>query len=152
MADNFNSGTGHRINSFSPDGKGHRQVVVLGDPYQEERVVTINDDGSINVNLPESSTITAVEMKSNSSSSSVVDVNQFLSTTLLSPNLNRNSFVVHNTSGVLFVRLGPDATHTNFTYRLTSNAVLEIASYTGEVSAIKLSGTSSVLVTEIQGA
>ena len=69
--------------------------------------------------------------------------------TLASANASRLKLIVHNEAGTLFVKLGSAATSASYTYRLVANTLLEITSYTGEVSAIKASGTSNALVTEL---
>lgn len=71
------------------------------------------------------------------------------STSLASSNVNRRKLIVHNESGTLFLKLGTAASATSYTYRLTANTVAEITGYYGDVHAIKASGTSAVLVTDL---
>lgn len=54
---------------------------------------------------------------------------------------------IHNDAGTLWVKLGPDCSRTDFTYRLSLNTAVEIQGYTGIITAIKLSGTTTVYVT-----
>jgi hypothetical protein len=69
--------------------------------------------------------------------------------TLAASNASRLKLIVHNESGTLFVKLGTAATSVSYTYRLVANTLLEITGYTGAVTAIKASGASSALVTEL---
>lgn len=57
--------------------------------------------------------------------------------------------IIHNEGGTLYVKLGTGATASSYSYRLTANTVLEIVGYTGIITAIKASGTSNALVTEV---
>lgn len=59
------------------------------------------------------------------------------------------SLVVHNRSGVLFVKLGKEASAENFTYRLNKDAILELDGYMGPLTAVKQLGVTFVDVTEI---
>lgn len=69
--------------------------------------------------------------------------------TLAASNASRLKLIIHNENGVLFVKLGTAASSTSYSYRLTQNTVLELTQYTGEVTAIKNTGTSDCLVTEL---
>jgi hypothetical protein len=69
--------------------------------------------------------------------------------TLAASNASRLKLIVHNESGTLFVKLGTGATSASYSYRLVANTNLEITQYTGEVTAIKATGTSNALVTEL---
>lgn len=69
--------------------------------------------------------------------------------TLLAANPSRIKAVIHNESGTLFVKYGTGASSTSYTYRLTANSTLESTQYTGPITAIKASGSSSALVTEL---
>jgi len=69
--------------------------------------------------------------------------------TLSASNASRTKCIVHNENGTLFVKLGSGASSTSYSYRLTSNAVVEIAGYTGIITATKATGTSDALVTEV---
>lgn len=69
--------------------------------------------------------------------------------TLAAANASRLKLIVHNEGGTLFVKLGTGATSASYTYRLTAQSNLEITQYTGEVTAIKGTGTSNCLVTEL---
>ncbi len=71
------------------------------------------------------------------------------STTLSASNAAKLKVVVYNEQGTLFVKLGTTASSTSFSYKLTAGAVAEISGYTGVIEAIKQSGTTAVLVTEI---
>jgi hypothetical protein len=69
--------------------------------------------------------------------------------TLLAANASRIKAIIHNESGTLYVKFGSGATFASYTYRLVANTVLEISQYTGSITAIKASGTSAVLTTEL---
>ncbi len=62
----------------------------------------------------------------------------------------RSHVIIHNETGVLFVKLGTNATSTDYTYRLTGNTTVDIDfTQTEPVTAIKATGTSDAQVTEI---
>lgn len=68
----------------------------------------------------------------------------------LLPNTGRRAkIIIQNSAGVLYVKLGANASSSNFTYRLNSNAVLETEHYHGVVTGIRQSGIGTVLVTEL---
>lgn len=69
--------------------------------------------------------------------------------TLAASNSSRRRLVVHNETGTLFVKYGTSASATDYTWRLTANTVVEIIGFTGEVTAIKATGSSFAQVTEI---
>lgn len=69
--------------------------------------------------------------------------------TLLSEASSRSRAFVWNETGTLYVKFGLGATDSSYTWRLTGNTGLEIVEYRGVVTAIKGSGTTSVLVTDI---
>ena len=69
--------------------------------------------------------------------------------TLAASNPSRVKLIVHNEGGTLFVKLGSAATASSYSYRLIANSTLEITAYTGAVTAIKQTGTSNALVTEL---
>lgn len=72
--------------------------------------------------------------------------------TLLAANPQRRQFVIHNDGGtVLFIRLGSGITSALYSCRLTANERYEQTDncYTGVITAIRASGTGSVLVTEV---
>lgn len=69
--------------------------------------------------------------------------------TLSASNASKTGVVVHNESGTLFVKFGTAATSTSYSYRLTANTTLTVTGYTGIITAIKLSGSSTALVTEL---
>ena len=68
---------------------------------------------------------------------------------LLESSDNRKSFVIHNSVGVLFVRLGGEASAALHTFRLPTNATLEFGDFRGKVTAIKEAGQSAILITEL---
>lgn len=79
-----------------------------------------------------------------------VSVSNAAATELLSASSSRKGFVIHNESGSIYVKLGTDASATDYTRRLTSSEFWEVANYTGIVTARKTaSGTTNVLVTSI---
>ncbi len=62
---------------------------------------------------------------------------------------SRVKVILHNESGTLFVKLGAGASSASYSYRLTANTTAEITNYTGAITAVKASGTSNCLVTEL---
>ena len=69
--------------------------------------------------------------------------------TLSASNASKTKVIVHNENGTLYVKLGSGATNASYSYRLTSNTAVEIEGYTGIITAIKQTGTSDALVTEV---
>jgi hypothetical protein len=70
--------------------------------------------------------------------------------TLAAANSARQRLVIHNESGTLFVKLGTNATSSDYTYRLVANTTLEIGfAQSAAVTAIKASGASDVQVTSL---
>lgn len=69
--------------------------------------------------------------------------------TLSASNAAKTKVIIHNENGTLFVKLGSGATAASYTYRLVANTVVEISGYTGIITAIKATGTSAALVTEV---
>lgn len=69
--------------------------------------------------------------------------------TLSASNPAKTKVIVYNEAGTLFVKFGAGATATSYTYRLTANTVLEITGYTGIVTAIKQTGSTDALVTQV---
>jgi hypothetical protein len=59
--------------------------------------------------------------------------------------------VIHNRLGVVYIKLGPDASSADFTYRLNKNAILETENYGGPVSAICESGAGYIDITTYRG-
>lgn len=62
---------------------------------------------------------------------------------------DRDWLMVHNESGYLYLKLGPAAAMDDYTYRLNGNAVLELTTWVGPVSAVRASGSGWVMCTEI---
>jgi hypothetical protein len=99
-------------------------------------------DGSVSVsNFPGQSVNTATV--------AAVSVTAASAATLASSNVSRVKLIVVNETGTLFVKLGTSASLALYSYKLTQGATLEIEQYSGVVTAIKQSGTSNVLVTEL---
>lgn len=70
--------------------------------------------------------------------------------TLAAADSTRQRLILHNESGTLFVKLGVNASSSDYTYRLTANTTLEIPyAQSAAVTAIKASGTSNVQVTSL---
>jgi hypothetical protein len=69
--------------------------------------------------------------------------------TLSASNVSKKKVVVFNEAGTLYVKLGSAATSSSYSYRLTANSTLEIEDYAGIVTAIKASGSTNALVTEV---
>lgn len=98
--------------------------------------------------VPISGTVTTTSVTAATATVNSVSVG-VSATTLLVANVARKGAVVFNESGTLYVKFGSAASSTSYTYRLTANTVLELDVYTGIITAIKASGTSNVLVTEL---
>lgn len=71
------------------------------------------------------------------------------SVTLSASNASKTKVIIFNESGTLFVKLGTTASSTSYTTRMTANTVYEITGYNGIIDAVKASGTTFVLVTEV---
>jgi uncharacterized protein with WD repeat len=69
--------------------------------------------------------------------------------TLAAANASRIKLYIVNEAGTLLVKLGAAASNTSYSLRINAGANLEITGYTGIVTAIKVSGSSSALVTEL---
>lgn len=69
--------------------------------------------------------------------------------TLSASNAGKTKLIIYNETGTLYVKLGTGASSSSYSYRLTANSSLEFTGYTGVVTGIKASGTTSVLVTEV---
>lgn len=102
---------------------------------------SVTVDGTIAVsNFPGGSSATA----------SVANVSVGVSsTTLAASNASRKLLIIYNETGTLFVKYGTAASASSYTLRLTANTQATVSQYTGDVTAIKLSGTTPVLVTEV---
>lgn len=102
---------------------------------------SITIDGTVAVsNFPGSSVATAVVTNVATSASTV---------TLASANPSRVKLIITTDAGVTYVKLGTGASLSSYTYRLPLNTTLEITQYTGDVTAIRSSGSGFVLVTEL---
>lgn len=103
--------------------------------------------------VPISGTVTATVSPLTASAATVTSVSvTAASTTLSASTPARKGIIIFNETGTLFVKFGTAASSTSYTYRLTANTVLELTDgciYTGLITAIKASGTSNVLVTEL---
>lgn len=88
-----------------------------------------------------------------SSSNSVVatfSVNNTTASLLAPTNIDRLKAVITNDTGTLFVKEGLLASSTSYTYKMGAGERVTIdSSYTGPITAIKSSGTTSVFVTVI---
>lgn len=69
--------------------------------------------------------------------------------TISASNAAKTKVVIFNETGTLYVKLGTAAAANSYSYRLSAGTSLEFTGYTGIVTAIKASGTTPVLVTEI---
>ena len=99
-------------------------------------------DGTVSVNnFPGASTGTATVTS--------VSVGAGAAVSLSASNAAKTKVVLYNETGTLFVKLGATASSTSYTYRLTANTTAEINGYYGLITAIKASGTTPVLVTEL---
>lgn len=72
-------------------------------------------------------------------------------TTLKAANAARKGLTVYNESGaVLYVKLGPAATATDYSYAMPASGYYEVPyGYTGAVTGILASGTGNAQVTEL---
>jgi hypothetical protein len=123
-------------------------------------------DGSVSVgNFPASQAVTGTFWQTTQPVSGSVAVSSLPSTavatatvipvtvsttvaTLLTSNAARTLAVIWNETGTLFVKAGSGATSSSYTWRLTANTELDITDYTGIVTAVKATGTSTCLVTD----
>lgn len=69
--------------------------------------------------------------------------------TISASNAGKQKIVVYNETGTLYVKLGLGASSSSYSTRLTANSSWEYTGYAGIVTAIKASGTTPVLVTEV---
>ena len=70
--------------------------------------------------------------------------------TLASASATRKRLIIYNETGTLHIKLGSACTTTDYTYRLTANATLDIEfPQSAIVTAIKVSGSSFAQVTSI---
>lgn len=67
---------------------------------------------------------------------------------VLGTNLNRKGFAIQNTNQVVYVKLDSTVSTALYSYELPRKGILEIENYCGPVSAVTLSGTVIVMVTE----
>lgn len=99
-------------------------------------------DGTVAVsNFPGQSVSTAVVTN--------VSVGAGAAVTLSNSNAARVKLIAFNETGTLYVKLGSSASNSSYSYKITGGATLEITQYSGIVTAIKQTGTSAVLVTEL---
>ena len=63
----------------------------------------------------------------------------------------RQAIIVNNTGSKIFIAFGPTASSVAFTHELPNNQIYEtpLNGYTGDISAIKPSGSGTVRITEI---
>lgn len=79
-----------------------------------------------------------------------VTVGAVVAATLAAANSARQRVLLHNEVGTLFVKLGPSASATDYTYRMTANMSQEINfAQDAVITARKASGSSEVQVTEL---
>lgn len=64
--------------------------------------------------------------------------------------LRRHLVLMNDSGSVVYVKFGLGATTSNFTARIPANTYYEIPvnAFSGDVSAVRASGTSSLIVTE----
>lgn len=98
--------------------------------------------GSVSVsNFPGAETIQATVTNTSVGTSAV---------TILAANATRRGIIITNESGTLFVKFGSGASSTSYTYRLVANTTVDLDTrYPGVISAVKVSGTTPVLSTEL---
>ena len=86
------------------------------------------------------------------SATTAVEINATTPTTIAAANIDRKQLIVTNSSGALvYIKLGLGATDSDYTVRMNTNDVFATAlyGYTGVITAVRGSGTGTVLVTEI---
>ncbi len=89
-------------------------------------------------------------MRGQSALTTVVSVTATQPATLLQPKVNRAGAIIYNETGTLCVLLGPGTVSASYySFRMTATSKELIDNYTGIVTAIKLSGTTNAMVTEI---
>jgi type 1 fimbria pilin len=108
-------------------------------------VQSVNDNGG---SLTVDGSVTNTPQSNNTASVTNASVGSGVAVTLAASNASRLKLIVHNETGTLYVKLGTGASSTSYSYRLTANDRIEVEQYTGDVTAIKASGTTAVLVTE----
>lgn len=59
--------------------------------------------------------------------------------------------VIHNRLGTLYIKMGTDASSSDYTYRLNKDAILETENYGGPITAVTASGAGFVDVTFYRG-
>lgn len=67
---------------------------------------------------------------------------------ILFSGFTRHQLIVQNGTGTLYVKLGNTVALTDYTYRLASQAVLELPDWAGNITAIRASGSDWVMCTE----
>jgi formylmethanofuran dehydrogenase subunit C len=108
-------------------------------------VQAVSDNGG---SLTVDGSVTNTPQSNNTASVTNASVGSGVAVTLAASNASRLKLIVHNETGTLYVKLGTGASSTSYSYRLTANDRIEVEQYTGDVTAIKASGTTAVLVTE----
>lgn len=99
--------------------------------------------------VPISGTVSTTVANASTSNVAQVSVPNSGSTSLLTPNANRKRFILYVASKAAFIKIGTAVTNTSFTYSLPVNSTLELAGWTGDVTALGIGGTSNINVTEL---
>ena len=70
---------------------------------------------------------------------------------VVAANPNRRQVLFHNAAGTVFLKFGLGVTITDYSIRLVANERYEtvVNGYAGVITAIRASGTSTLLVTEV---
>jgi len=112
----------------------------------------IGSDGAQKIFIPSSYVVTTAPEKTSTATLTNVATST-ASAQLLAANTSRRGVIIHNdSSGILYVKYGTTASATSFTYRLTSQATLELPTspmYTGRIDGILDTGTGTARVTEL---
>lgn len=142
---------------------GELNVLATAQPGTDIGDVTINNAtgaGAVNVQdggnslTIDNANLVSIDAKMTSTTAILTSVARSVtSQTVLSSNVNRKGFILHNDTGaVCFIAYAATATTSSFTFRLTTNSTYESTAlnYTGVISVIWGSGGgSSLLVTEL---
>jgi len=110
-------------------------------------------DGAITANQGTSPWIISGTVSTNAGTGlatvSRISVGNTVAVTLSLSNSAKTQVIIYNEGGTLFVKFGPSASSTSFTFTMTPDSVLEVNGYFGLITARKLSGTTFVDVTEV---
>lgn len=155
VAGDVSVSAGVTVNNFPATQPVSGTVAVSNFPATQpvSGTVTVANPGLTDTQLratpvPVSGTVTTTSVTAATATVNSVSASTSVVTLLVS-NAARKGAIISNEAGILYVKFGSAASSTSYTYRLTANTTLELDVYTGLITAIKASGTSNVLVTEL---